>query len=536
MAIGAPRNGSTFQRSGFGVVSRLPSTSPTAAPSTSLPSASPSLAPSVIPTVSPTKFPTPTDSDVHHIISVAGEELYRDGRVFLELQVTTFTNLPWTLAIDGISGSAVKSTYSHRNVSANCPQGITGLSCQIWEIEFETVLGCNIESRDFVITYAATASGGSTGTYTQKISKDVDITLGSSSSWMCATNPGTFEITSDVFSKRRDTEYSQQHEILMDERFYMRFAFDSAQPILSARLAEFTITDPDDDSTICTNCTTIAALDYISTSTDPHGFEFNFFAASSQFDAGLVTMSFVFEFSMGSGAPKRRALVQFDSASASAGTSISVQVVEAGTCQQWCAPHPQSWSNKCQWFTDACSACPECGSSTTRSDDNPGAGETANQCEPFCQTNTQPWDVKCSAFAKCSGCSECAGASERSEPGSQSGATDTGESSGECKPFCEGNSQSWAVKCTFAQCTGCSSCDSTSNTQSASANNCPMWCSNSPQSWENKCATFAGCQQCEQCIAADAAEPCKAWCASSPRPWAEKCVDFAGCTGCQECD
>jgi hypothetical protein len=115
---------------------------------------------------------------------------------------------------------------------------------------------------------------------------------------------------------------------------------------------------------------------------------------------------------------------------------VNNQDICVSQCEDYCATNQNAaWENKCNWI--ACTACPECGAGEAcgeygedahLSDDGStytccdelvlnNANVCITTCEPYCATNSNPWDSKCN-WAACTGCGDCA-----AEPEPESGST-----------------------------------------------------------------------------------------------------------------
>merc|ERR1712157_439294 len=71
-------------------------------------------------------------------------------------------------------------------------------------------------------------------------------------------------------------------------------------------------------------------------------------------------------------------------------------------------------------------------------------------------------------------------------------------------------------------CAGCSFCSKGSTTI------CKSWCASNVQTWTLKC-TWTDCTGCSSCSA------CKQWCAPNAQPWLVKCTWSQNCGGCSDC-
>jgi len=67
-----------------------------------------------------------------------------------------------------------------------------------------------------------------------------------------------------------------------------------------------------------------------------------------------------------------------------------------------------------------------------------------------------------------------------------------------CKGWCSSDKmadRTWAQKCGFKNCQGCSQCDDPANTPN---DTCKPWCARKPQDWSKKC-NWENCQGCAEC-------------------------------------
>lgn len=84
------------------------------------------------------------------------------------------------------------------------------------------------------------------------------------------------------------------------------------------------------------------------------------------------------------------------------------------------------------------------------------AVETVTQdvgpCKGWCSQNSATWASKCN-WANCQGCSECTAAAAATSDGDTAANSDD-----ECADWCSTNSAGWQVKCNWKKCLGCSSC------------------------------------------------------------------------------
>jgi len=128
------------------------------------------------------------------------------------------------------------------------------------------------------------------------------------------------------------------------------------------------------------------------------------------------------------------------------------------TCKSWCISmhSPLGWERKCDWIQ--CAGCSECSIDEDSS-------STSEICQSWCIINTLNWQRKCD-WSHCAGCSECSidedtsstGEDTVSDEDTSSTNEDTSWISEKCQNFCMESTQSWKLKCTWENCSGCPLC------------------------------------------------------------------------------
>jgi len=233
------------------------------------------------------------------------------------MEIKTFVHEPWNLAIDGISGDGIlrMDDFGVEEIITQCPPYITNahgdVNCQTWKIVFESHKGCGGRAREVFIRYRVwDPKSGSEAV----VMEEMALKLGTSRSWDCATSLGEFAITSDVFSRHQDLpNLSEVHVIKVDRRFFMKFDFQSPQPIDSASLVRVRAKYGDESTWLCDNCLDETTMSFTVSSADPQNYQINFFIPRDIFHrSALANFEFDWEFNMGMRRNLRRQLQAVD--------------------------------------------------------------------------------------------------------------------------------------------------------------------------------------------------------------------------------
>jgi len=90
-----------------------------------------------------------------------------------------------------------------------------------------------------------------------------------------------------------------------------------------------------------------------------------------------------------------------------------------------------------------------------------------------------------------------------------------------CAFWCRFHPKTWATKCAWTACDGCSVCGPNKG--------CKPWCTKHSTPWKSKCG-WEACDGCDVC----GPSTCKPWCETSNSPWDVKC-GWEACDGCSAC-
>jgi len=258
-------------------------------------------------------------------------ELQDDGKVFVEMEITTIVANPWKTQVAGISGDGILriNDFDATEIATQCPPVILrflgDVKCQKFKIKFESHKGCGGRAREVFITYRAyhDLSGSE-----QNLVEEMALKLGTSRSWDCATSLGEFAITSDVFSRHEELPNLQEsHNIKVDKRFFMKFDFQSPQPINTASLVRVRAKYADESTWLCDNCLDETSMSFRVASTGAQNYQFDFFVPRDIFNRNaLANFEFDFDFTMGIRRNLRRRLQSVDQFT----ESIAMQITDTG--------------------------------------------------------------------------------------------------------------------------------------------------------------------------------------------------------------